>query len=320
MRGLEAEETWVSIFPLEQRRYWETVSRTIKNITEIRLRANRPIFVYSDGRELLLDHSGGFPGEEGREKRTTYEEIQQLIDYLCRDSRYAYGEELRRGYFTAPGGHRIGVVGELVTDSEGRVRVLKHIAGVNIRIARQVLSAGKKVQPYLYRNGGIENTLIISPPGCGKTTLLRDLIRRISDGSGSYQGRTVGVVDERGEIAACYQGVPQLQVGARTDVLDNCPKQHGMTMLLRSMSPQVIAVDELGSREDAATVSEMAGCGCSILATIHGNSVEDIRKKEMFRLLFHEEVFTNFLLLEKEKGVYHVSRQRIGEEQICCIS
>ena len=186
---------------------------------------------------------------------------------------------------------------------------------MNIRISHQIKGVAEPILPYIYENKYIKNILIISPPGCGKTTLLRDMIRLVSDGNQYGRGVTVGVVDERSEIAGCYLGKPQNDVGFRTDVLDACPKAIGMMMLLRSMSPKVIAIDELGSEEEMKAVHVAASCGTKVLATIHGDDLEDIRTKEGMGKVFSEHIFDTFLLLKKENGkcfihsIYEYSRQ-----------
>ena len=172
--------------------------------------------------------------------------------------------------------------------------------------------------PYIYSGNQVKNTLIISPPGAGKTTLLRDMIRQLANGYAFNHGMNVGVVDERGEIASCFQGIPQLDVGCRTDVLDNCQKAVGMRMLLRSMAPAVIAVDELGNIQEIELIQQMIGSGCAVIATIHGNSVEEMKEKKMLKEIWEQQLFEIIIFLFKEKNYYHMKVCCNGEREICC--
>ena len=174
-------------------------------------------------------------------------ELEEILEHICHYSPYAFEEELRRGFVTVAGGHRVGVAGQAILETDGGIRTLKNISFLNIRVAHQVKGAADRVMPEMYRNGMLRSALIISPPGCGKTTLLRDLIRQISDGNAYGRGMTVGVVDERSESAGSFLGRPQNDVGMRTDVLDSCPKDKGMLLLLRSMSPRVVAIGTAGA-------------------------------------------------------------------------
>ena len=152
---------------------------------------------------------------------------------------------------------------------------------------------------YIRTEKWVANTLIISPPRCGKTTLLRDIIRQLSNGWANTQGLTIGVVDERSELAGCYQGIPQNDLGMRTDVLDCCPKSEGMQMLVRSMSPDVVAVDELGCEEDFKAVDSVIHCGCKLIATAHGSCLEDVLDQPFFYKLMGEKVFERYIILDK---------------------
>ena len=155
------------------------------------------------------------------------------------------------------------------------------------------------VMPYIRKRDWVAHTLIVSPPRGGKTTLLRDIIRQLSNGKEKFPGMTVGVVDERSELAGSYQGVPQNDLGMRTDVLDGCPKAEGMEMLIRSMSPAVVAVDELGREEDFKAVESVIHSGCKVIATAHGNSIEDVIQQPLFENLVRRRVFERYIFLDR---------------------
>lgn len=292
----------LQLFPIERRTFWEKAVLDEKHIQEIRLRAGRPLMLLKDGQETYLKEDGTFTDKQSYAYITGEKEPQEVLQHICHYSLYAYEDELRQGFITVSGGHRVGITGQIVMESDKMVRTIKHITGMNIRVSHQIKGVGDRVLPYLYQKGEFCNTLIISPPGCGKTTLLRDLVRQISDGNPYGAGCCVGLVDERSEIAGCYLGMPQNDVGMRTDVLDACPKALGMMMLLRAMSPSVIAIDELGGQEDIEAVHTAACCGSRILATIHGDGVEDIQQKEGMDRLFQKGLFQCFVVLGKRQG------------------
>lgn len=268
------EGTLLRIFPEGMRQKWEQAAG-LPDLQEIRLRSGRPILLYRKGTEWYMDRKGNLTGNKGQAAEADREEIERLISYVCDSSMYAYEEEIRQGYLTLPGGHRMGLVGEAVLEETGRVRKIKHISGINIRIAHEKKGVADPLMPWLYRDGSFLNTLLVSPPCGGKTTMLRDIVRQISDGNSCAPGMTVGIVDERSEIAGTYRGIHGNDVGMRTDVLDGCPKAPGMMMLVRSMSPRVVAVDELGGEEEIGAVRHVLQCGCGILATMHAGSVRE---------------------------------------------
>lgn len=273
-----------------------------KELMEIRLRVNEPlIFVFSQG-DYFISPVRGLVEQKEEAYIVTPSDVKSTLDFISDYSLYAYEDEIRQGFITVKGGHRVGLAGQVVLD-RGRVRSVKHISFINIRVSHQVRGCGEEVLPYLIKNERLLHTLIISPPGCGKTTLLRDVIRLLSDGNSYAKGMSVGVVDERSEIAACHMGIPQNDVGIRTDILDCCPKAEGMLMLLRSMNPRVIAVDEIGGREDIDAISYVINCGCGILATVHGDSIDDIRNKPVLRKLVEEKVFSRYIVLGKNPEV-----------------
>ncbi len=265
-------------------------------VHEIRMRTGAPL-------QLICQKGEYFPDEHGRARRDpaqgvrmTERDLRETMEYIGNYSLYAYEEEIRQGFLTVQGGHRVGIAGKTVME-DGKVKGISHISCINLRISHSVEGCADLVMPYLRREGEFCHTLIISAPRCGKTTLLRDVIRQLSDGNARYQGLTVGVVDERSEIAGSYMGVAQNPVGIRTDVLDGCPKAEGMMMLIRSMSPDVVAVDEIGTQEDLRALESVLNCGCKVLATVHGNSMEDVRKKPLLGDLVDRHVFERYILL-----------------------
>lgn len=298
---------------------WRDVLKNIEHITEIRIRVGKPTMIYMNQKEVSIDEMGKFIYVLQKGKKYSYREIQDLIDFWCQDSRYAFQNEIKNGFLTIQGGHRIGLCGEGICDEYGNIKFLKYISGINIRIAHEIKGVAEKIMKYLYINEQIGNTLIVSPPGAGKTTLLRDIIRLLADGTDSRQGINMGVVDERGEIAACLHGIPQLDVGMRTDVLDNCRKATGMRMLLRTMTPTVIAVDELGNEEEIELIRQMVGNGCGVIATIHGNGIEELKRKGILQKIWEERLFENIIFLFKKKNEFHGEVYRnCGEESLCC--
>lgn len=282
----------------------EKADLNLSGLQEIRIRCKKPLILVIDGKEIWLDQNGRVT----REKKQVYcpeiEDVREVLEHISDYSVYAYEEEISQGFLTIRGGHRVGLAGRVVSEN-GHIKGMKYITNLNIRIANQKKGCGDKILPWLYEKRELCHTLLISGPGCGKTTLLRDLVRLISDGVGNVGGRTVGVVDERSEIAACYNGIPQNDVGMRTDVLDCCPKAEGMMMLIRSMAPEVLAVDEIGSLADIEAMHMAMHCGCKILATIHGTSLEEIQKKPLFEQMIQEKVFKRYVVL--------CGRDRIGQ-------
>lgn len=305
------------MFPVSMRDRWKHIAEMSAKVQEIRLRRDRPVVVLTGGGEFFLKEDGSFTKDAKSAYVIAGKELEEILNYMCNYSIYAFEDEIRKGFLTMPGGHRVGVAGQAVLEENESVRNLKHISYMNIRIAHQVPGAADTILPLLYQNGKICNTLIISPPGCGKTTLLRDIIRQVSDGNVYGKGVTVGVVDERSEIAGCFMGVAQNDVGLRTDVLDGCPKVRGMMMLVRAMGPRVIAVDELGGEEDYKALKRAAACGCGLLATVHGDGLQELQRKDEIWKMLNQDLFNRYVVLEKKNGKPGVKSVYGKEFQLC---
>lgn len=257
------------IFPAGLRERMAKISLLEDGYTEVRLRCNAPLILHKGKEEFFLHNHTGLTKNAAVAYETGVGEIREMMEYISNFSVYAYEDEMRQGFLTIQGGHRVGICGKAVMQDK-KMKTIRNISFLNIRLAREKKGCADKIMPYLFEKGRLCHTLIVSPPGCGKTTLLRDVIRQLSNG-----GFKIGVVDERSEIAACYHGVPQNDLGIRTDVLDGCTKTTGVELLLRAMSPEVIAVDELGGEDDVAMAKKSIYCGCKLLATAHGEGRED---------------------------------------------
>ncbi|MGV8145063.1 MAG: stage III sporulation protein AA [Alkaliphilus sp.] len=274
-------------------------------IEEIRLRVNKPLMILGNSEDYYINQSGITTTTLDRCFLVSQKNIDTTLQFVSNYSIYAIEEELKRGYITISGGHRVGVVGKTIFESSG-IRTIKYVNGLNIRISREKKGIAKTVIRHLIDNkGSFLNTLIISPPQCGKTTLLRDIIRNISNGNSEFgiKGVKVGVVDERSEIAGCFQGIPQNDLGIRTDILDCCKKADGIMMLIRSMSPQVIATDEVGKEEDYLAIEEALMAGISLISTVHGKTIEDVYSKKVIGKLVKNKVFTRIIILSNRFGV-----------------
>ncbi len=297
----------LKIFSLKVRNILAKLDIDYELLQEVRLRVNSPLIIIYDNQEFYISKEGELNKTIENAFISDRNEIKETMEYISNFSFYAFEDEIRQGYITIAGGNRVGICGKVILDNE-KIRSMKYISFINVRLSHQVRGCADKVMSYLYNDTGEEcyHTLIISPPRCGKTTLLRDIIRQLSNGNDNHTGMMVGVVDERSEIGACYMGVPQNDLGIRTDVLDSCPKAKGMMMLIRSMSPRVIAVDEVGSIDDIHAIEYVMNCGSKLLATVHGNSIEDIKNKPILGELINKKIFERYILLNNKNKVGHI--------------
>lgn len=288
-----------------------------RRLMEVRLRLGRPVMLVLNEGERLLGHRGLCrPGEDAIVfTRLMRDEALQL---LTDRSVYAVQEELRSGYLTIAGGHRVGIVGRAVVD-RGVVETITDVSGINYRVARDVRqSAAAVVGHVLGRPLGVRTALIYSPPGCGKTTVLRDLARRLSDGVGCHRPFRVSIVDERSELAGCCCGIPQRDVGQRTDVLDRAPKAVGIMMVIRSMSPEVIITDELGRAEDVQAVEECMNAGVSLIASAHAGSIEELSKRPALAAMLSRGYFDRYVRLCGVPTIGTVAEVHTAQEAIVC--
>lgn len=258
-------------------------------LEEIRLRPHAPILLRFRDRERELPGPEVLPGE-----------LELMLELASRASLHTVLPQLRQGYLTLKGGHRLGVCGS-VRAREGEVHAISPISSLNLRLARQVRGAGEGLMKRLCPGGSFRSALILAPPGAGKTTLLRDIVRCLSDGVGCQPHR-VGLADERGEVAALHRGEPQLDVGRRTDVMEGCPKAQALMLLLRGMNPRVLCADEITAPEDVRAMETAAGCGVELLCTAHGRSREELMQRKLYRELMGMEVFHTLVTICAENG------------------
>ena len=260
------------------------------SITEIRIRSKNKIIVICGKSEFVLDLVA------------SPKIILDILLNVSKMSIYAIQTDLNNGFVVIRGGHRIGVCGEVVYEN-GKIKNIKNICSLNIRVAHQIFGCADTVMPQIIVNGIFQNTLIVSPPGCGKTTLLRDIIRLLSNGIKTlgFSGKNVSLIDERGEIASCYEGVPTLDIGIRTDVMSNIDKSTGMSMVIRSMAPDIIATDEIGSSDDVLSIKAAILSGVKVIFTMHGDSLKSILENPNIKELLDMNIFSKIILLSSGK-------------------
>lgn len=259
---------------------------SFENLQEIRFRVSRPAALYYSTKKIFIDDldSGAI-------------DISEIVTNFCHNSVYAHWEDIREGFVTLPGGHRVGIGGRAVK-SDGVISGMSDFSSVNIRIAREYRGSAEGCMKYIINEEKILNTVIISPPGVGKTTLLRDITRLLASRF------KVTVIDERFEIAAVESGKPQFDIGNEADVLSGFPKDAGITHALRSLSPDVIICDEIGTEKDRQAIENILKGGCKIITSMHGYSIEEAiaKKKELMGL------FDVGVLLWRNKGKPEVAK------------
>jgi stage III sporulation protein AA len=260
-----------------------------QSIQEIRLRIGRAVVLMNGKTTWFLRRDGMLSKTADSFNRiASADEVEESFKLVCEYSVHSYQEEIRHGFVTLRGGHRVGLCGTGVVENN-QVMGMKEISSMNYRIARQITGAADELMRRLRWNP-LPSVLIIGETGSGKTTLLRDLIRQLSDGkSGEYV--KVAVIDERGEIGASWRGIPQNDIGLNSDLYHLYPKPVGMSMALRTLSPQVIACDEIGKEDDVDGILLSMNAGASILATAHGTSLQQVSRRKNIALLLQNQVF-----------------------------
>ncbi len=261
-----------------------------KSITEIRLRTKSKVIIICSKKEFVLDCL------------VSPKTILEILLNVSKNSIYAIQNDINNGFVVIRGGHRIGISGEVVY-VDGKIKNIKNICSLNIRIARQVYGCADALLSKIIVGNEFLNTLIVSPPGCGKTTIIRDVIRQVSNGipSLNFTGKNVSLIDERGEIASVYDGIAGLDVGVRTDVMSNINKAEGMKMMIRSMAPDIIATDEIGKEEDIYAIKDAILSGVKVIFTMHGDSLSSILKNQNVRELLNLNIFSKIVVLSNGK-------------------
>ena len=304
--GKNIKEKMISI----EEKYFE-------NSQEIRIRNNKCIILKVMDNEYFLYKDGSLSEKIDLNKIfiPTQEDIRQTIETMSDYSIYAFEQEIKNGFITLKGGFRVGITGTAVIEQE-KIKAIKNISSINIRISRQVLGCSKKILPYIKQEKYL-STLIISPPNCGKTTLLRDIIREISN-----FGEDISVIDERMEIAGVYLGTSYMDLGIRTDVFDRCPKEDAMINALRSMAPSFIAVDEVGTTGDINALEKIFNSGVKVLCTIHAENIQELNQKYGFKKILNNKYFKRYIVLKKDnskfkiEGVYNENLEKFFQGEV----
>lgn len=298
-------EEVINSLSINLREMIKSISRDNVNIEEIRLRSLKPLIVNSNNKDYFYNtRLNKLDLNMDNPYIVSKDDIEQTFQIMCKYSIHSFIDDIKKGFITLRGGHRVGIVGKTIIE-DGQVKNIKHISSLNIRISREVLGCSDKVLKHIIKGKDkINNTLIISPPQCGKTTLIRDIVRNISNGNEEFlfSGMKVALIDERNEISGSYLGVPQMDVGIRTDVIETCPKDIGIMMLLRSMSPNVIVTDEIGNMDEIKALYTALNGGVSLITTVHGDSIDDIRNRKELSNLLDSELFKKVIILSSKKG------------------
>lgn len=298
-------EELLQIFP-QKLRQRITESVAFENLVEIRLRAGLPVLLVTMQENYFLKKEADTKKKEVMQKGKnnwilSSEELKLIFEKISQYSVFAYTEEIGEGFITLKGGHRAGLCGKYYYRQEGRPQI-KNISSINLRVAREVNDCARPIIQKLFEGETFCHTLLVSPPGYGKTTYLRDIIRLLSDGTEKIEGKNISVVDERSEIGNRTREGSGFYLGNRTDLMDHCPKAEGMLMMLRTMTPEILAADEIGGEKDIRAMSYIRNCGCRLLMTVHGNSMSDILSRPILGEYLKKYPFERYVFLKKDKN------------------
>ncbi|MCL6453188.1 MAG: stage III sporulation protein AA [Alicyclobacillus sp.] len=314
--GPHRQPAWhsvLAVFPPDIRTRLENLpSDELRNLEEIRLRLGRPVHLVGQRIDAFLGADAGWTVRPEHGLTVTADHLQRVVQAVTQASMYAVEEDVRRGFVTMPGGHRVGLAGRVVIGPDGSIRALRSVSSVNVRLASERIGSATPILPHTFdaKSGRPLHLLLLSPPQCGKTTLLRDLARAWSCGQvGGRRGAAkVVVVDERSEIAGSIDGIAQFDLGPRTDVLDGCPKAEGVMLAIRSLSPEVVVTDEIGRPEDAQALLEAVHAGVAVFASAHANSLADWAARPSMQALRAAGAFQRYVVLSRRRGPATVER------------
>ena len=269
-----------------------TENVNLEKVDEIRIRVDKPVILKVGVNDIIVNY------------KVSSDEILNLFQVCCSNSIYTYQNQICGGFITIPGGHRVGISGSVVV-KDGKVTNITNLYSLNIRIAKEIPNCSMPLLQYVIdiEKNTVFNTLIVSSPGAGKTTMLRDIVNKISNGMPeiNFKGVNVSVIDERGEISAMHKGVPQNDIGIRTDVLDNVPKVLGIRMAIRSLAPQVVIADEIGNKDDAEIINYAICSGVKGIFTAHGSCFTDLKLNPEINKLINLKIFERIIFLDSFK-------------------
>lgn len=281
-------------------------------IEEIRMRAQKPIIIKNNNSKWTITNHFTLTKQILQGYVITQKNLFDTLELITNYSPYAFENEIKNGFITISGGHRIGFCGEVVIEN-GQIKTIRNINSINFRIAHEIKNCALPIIKFI-RYPNFMNTIIISPPGSGKTTMLRDAVRLLSSEF------NISVIDERSEIGGCYMGIIQNDLGLHTDILDSCPKSLGMIMMLRTMSPQIIAVDEIGTIDDANAILNITSCGVKIICTAHGKDLNDIKNRDEIKHLVSKKIFERYIILDSDKvgKIKNIYDENLNEVNCTC--